>query len=45
LIEANAMTEAGSLILSLKKDPVFPERLSVHWRKFTPMVLQTEFMG
>ncbi len=27
LIEANAMTEAGSLILSLKKDPAFPERL------------------
>lgn len=27
LIEANAMTEAGSMIVSLKKDPVFPERL------------------
>ena len=27
LIEANAMTEAGSLIATLKKDPVFPERL------------------
>jgi tetratricopeptide (TPR) repeat protein len=27
LIEANAMTEAGSLIVTLKKDPAFPERL------------------
>lgn len=27
LIEAGAMTEAGSLIATLKKDPVFPERL------------------
>lgn len=27
LIEANAMTEAGSLIATLKKDPQFPERL------------------
>ena len=28
LIEANAMTEAGSLIVALKKDPSFPERLN-----------------
>jgi tetratricopeptide (TPR) repeat protein len=27
LIEATAMTEAGSLIVTLKKDPAFPERL------------------
>jgi len=27
LIEANAMTEAGSMIVTLKKDPAFPERL------------------
>lgn len=27
LIEANALTEAGSMIVTLKKDPVFPERL------------------
>ena len=28
LIEANAMTEAGSMIVTLKKDPLFPERLN-----------------
>ena len=28
LIEANSMTEAGSLIAALKKDPFFPERLN-----------------
>lgn len=27
MIEANAMTEAGSLIVALRKDPAFPERL------------------